>query len=79
MSTENENGNEQYIFRYKDEHCSDVITYKTNLVKKIQAHKQAKEMADIQSFPENISGKKFERFIETAKSEGFTIYQVTKK
>lgn len=78
MSTENSKNN-QYVFKYKDEPLSEVITYRKYVVKKIQEHEKSKSKSDIQTFScESVSDERFSRFIRIAKDAGYTIYKVMK-
>ena len=69
--------NNQYVFKYKDEPLSEVITYRKYVVKKIQEHEKLKSNSDIQTFScESVSDERFSRFIRLAKDAGYTIYKV---
>ena len=51
MSIEQENAkNEQYIFQYKGDYFSEVITYRKHLINKIKTNSNAIENTAIQTF-----------------------------
>lgn len=79
MSTDFEiANNNQYIFQYRG-NTSRVITYRSNLIKSIQAHTGSENNESIKSFStKSVTWEKFERFVEIARSAGFTVYQVRK-
>ena len=62
----NENSkNLQYVFQYKNDGLSEVITYKVHLINSITAEPNARE--------------RFERFVQVAKDAGYKIYKVEKQ
>lgn len=77
----NENSkNLQYVFQYKNDGLSEVITYKVHLINSIKADPNARENAAIQSFPSgSVTDQRFERFVQVAKDAGYTIYKVEKQ
>lgn len=80
MLIEKENAkNEQYIFQYKSNCFSEVITYRKHLINRIKADTNAKENIAIQTFSsESVTSKKLEAFIQIAKNAGYVIYRVEK-
>ena len=80
MSTELENAkNEKYVFQYDGGCLSKVITYRSNLIKSIQAHSGSKNNESIKNFStKSVTSERFETFIEIARNAGFTVYQVRK-
>lgn len=77
----NENSkNLQYVFQYKNNGLSEVITYKVNLINSIKADPNARENAAIQSFPSgSVTDQRFEMFARVAEDAGYTIYKVEKQ
>lgn len=80
MSIEQENAkNEQYIFQYKGDYCSEVITYRKHLINKIKTNSNAIENMAIQTFSsESVTNTRFESFVRIASDAGYTIYKVEK-
>ena len=79
MSTNYENGNPQYIFKYQDCSFSDVITYKNNLVDEIKFDQHSKNIEALQNFSsKKVTDGKFKEFIQMAKDAGYHIYKVEK-
>mgnify|MGYP006949501058 FL=1 len=72
--------NLQYVFQYKNDGLSEVITYKVHLINSIKADPNARKNAAIQSFPSgSVTDQRFERFVQVAKDAGYTIYKVEKQ
>lgn len=80
MSIEQENAkNEQYIFQYKGDYFSEVITYRKHLINKIKTNSNAIENTAIQTFSsESVTNTRFESFVLIASDAGYTIYKVEK-
>ncbi len=80
MLIEQENAkNEQYIFQYKRDCFSEVITYRKHLINKIKADLNAQGNMAIQTFSsESVISERFEAFIRIAKNAGYTIYKIEK-
>lgn len=79
--TNNENAkNDMYAFSYGDEGLRGIITYRKNLIEKIQNHNAENVVNEkIKSFPSNsVTGDAFEKFVSIAKEAGYTICKVEK-
>lgn len=79
MPTENENANNsRYLIRHIETEDNDIVTYKSNVIKKIKRMISSDENLEIQNFCENsITDSKFERFVSLAKEAGYKIYKIT--
>ena len=78
MSIKLENAkNAQYIFQYKNDSPSEVITYMKHLIKSIQEHYGSANNTDIKNFnADSVTSEMLEDFATIAKNYGYTIYQV---
>lgn len=81
MFTEKENSsNNQYLIWNEEKNIKKLVTYRCNVIKEIQKFTELDENDEINAFSsENITDKKFERFIKTANTIGYTIYRVVKE
>ena len=78
MSIERETvKNSQYIYKYKGNSFSNVITYKKHLINKIKGDPNTKENKEVQKFSaESVTDEKFATFVRIASDAGYTIYKV---
>lgn len=84
MSTENENARSHwYVFQYANERLSEIITYRNNLIQKVQTDVQTKGdiPADVSvelqhCSNQSVTDDKFERFVNLAKRANYRIFQV---
>ncbi len=80
--TNNENAtNSLYVFKFKDEKLSEIITYNNNVVKSVLEHAQKNGCLteEMKIFPtDKISGIELERFARLVEQEGYQIFKISK-
>ena len=76
MGTEKEKAeNDQYVFRYRDDPLSQIITYKINVIEEIKRRSDTLKNQEIQ----NISSvREWKSFVEVAQKANYTIYKLRK-
>ena len=85
MPTNNESAVEQaYIFRYKNEQFSKVITYKKNVIREVQQDcnnrniTQEQQKLILSYNVQRTTERLFNRFVDSARSLGYEFYKPTK-
>ena len=84
MCTEHENArNHWYVFRFNGESLSELITYRNNLINRVQADAQmrnaipAEIAAEWRQFPaQGVTDERFNRFVRLAERANYQIFQV---
>ena len=76
MSTKNEKSqNNLYLVWNEERNIYDIITYRNNVIEKIQEH--AGENIELKDFSStSVTDERFKEFINVARKEGYIIYKL---